>query len=166
MISALLQGMQLSSSEIAGPMTTGERVMSEPFMLKNIVPREELPWGSLAWYCRPKEADLKHLVVIEVTIKPGQGHAFHRHPYQDEVIYCLKGTVEQWVGDKMHVLGPGDAVNIPAGGVHASFNRGEEDAVLLAIIGPAAENDNGYFVEELADQEPWRTLLEKRAQMA
>ncbi len=136
--------------------------MSGSYVAKTTVLREELPWGSLAWYCRPKEAALRNLVVIEVTLKPGNGHAFHCHPNQEEVIFCLKGMVEQWVGENRYLLRAGDAVNIPAGGVHASFNCGEEDAVLLAIIGPAAQNENGYEVEELADQEPWRTLLAKR----
>lgn len=138
--------------------------MADFCLRRSNVPREELSWGSLAWYCRPREAGLKHLVVIEVTLKPGEGHAFHCHPQQEEVILCLKGSVEQWVGENKYLLHAGDAVIIPAGGVHASFNCGQEDATVLAIIGPAANNDNGYEVQELADQEPWRSLLVRRSQ--
>ena len=71
------------------------------------------------------------------TLAPGQAHAFHRHPAQEEVIYVLSGTVEQWVDRDMRVLGPGDACFIPAGMVHASFHAGDGDARILAIFGPS-----------------------------
>jgi|YNPMSStandDraft_1061717.scaffolds.fasta_scaffold188703_1 quercetin dioxygenase-like cupin family protein len=128
------------------------------FLTKDSVRREKLSWGELAWYSSPQDGGLKQLVVIEVTLLPGCGHAFHCHPTQEEVIYCLKGEVEQWIGEEKAVLREGDAVIIPAGGVHASLNRGDKEAVLLAIIGPAAATESGYSVEELAEQEPWRTL--------
>ncbi len=94
--------------------------MSGKWIPKDAVPREKLAWGELAWYCSPKNAPMKQLVVIEVTLQPGHGHAFHRHRDQEEVILCLKGEVEQWVGEQKYILKPGDAVIIPAGGVHAS----------------------------------------------
>jgi len=133
--------------------------MSGRFLPAAEVFREELSWGQLAWTCRPADTGAKHLVVIEVTLAPGGGHAFHHHPDQEEVIYCLEGEVEQWVDQQKRVLRPGDAVFIAGGGVHASFNRSDRPARLLAILGPARPSESGYEVTELAHQEPWRSLM-------
>ena len=48
-------------------------------------------------------------------------------------------------------------VLIPAGVVHASFNIGTEQAKILAVLSPCV-GDEGYEVEELAHEEPWRSL--------
>ena len=63
--------------------------------------------------------------MIDVTLSPGKGHDFHKHPDQEEVILCVAGSVEQWVDREKRILGPGDSAFIPAGVVHASFNVGE-----------------------------------------
>lgn len=120
--------------------------------------REQLDWGSLAWCCRPGTTGARQLVVIEVTLAPGGGHAFHYHPRQEEVIYVIDGQVEQWLDRQKQVLSVGDAVFIPAACVHASFNTRAKDAKLLAILGPGMATDNGYEVVEVADQPPWKEL--------
>ena len=120
--------------------------------------REQLDWGSLGWCCRPSATAAEQVVVIEVTLIPGGGHAFHKHPRQEEVIYIIAGSVEQWLGEEKRTLGPGDSIFIPADGVHASFNTTENDAKLLAILGPCIGREDGYEVVEVADQEPWNGL--------
>ncbi|MCR4410841.1 MAG: cupin domain-containing protein [Thermoguttaceae bacterium] len=120
--------------------------------------REKLDWGSLAWCCRPSGTGSQNLTVIEVTLAPGGGHAFHKHPKQEEVIYVVDGQVEQWLDKGKRVLSTGDSVYIPAGTVHASFNTGARDAKLLAILGPCVGRENGYEVIEVADQAPWKGL--------
>jgi quercetin dioxygenase-like cupin family protein len=120
--------------------------------------RERLEWGSLAWCCRPSATGAKDLVAIEVTLSPGGGHAFHKHPEQEEVIYVIHGQVEQWLDREARTLRPGDAIFIPPGTVHASFNTSGQEAKLLAILGPAVGQENGYRVVEVADQAPWNSL--------
>ncbi len=120
--------------------------------------REKLDWGSLAWCCRPGATGARQLVVIEVTLAPGGGHAFHHHPRQEEVIYVIDGQVEQWLDRQKRVLSAGDAVFIPAACVHASFNTSSKDAKLLAILSPSMATDNGYEVVEVAGQPPWNEL--------
>ena len=120
--------------------------------------REQLEWGSLGWCCRPADTGAKDLVVIEVTLAPGRGHAFHKHPKQEEVIYVMEGQVEQWLDQKKRVLQSGDSIFIPAGVVHASFNTGKANAKMLAILGPCVGRENGYEVTEVADQAPWNDL--------
>ena len=53
-------------------------------------------------------------MTVEGTFFPGKGHDFHRHPGQEEVIYVLEGTIEQWVESESRTLTAGDAVVIPA----------------------------------------------------
>ena len=40
---------------------------------------------------------LAGIVAIEATFLPGKAHPFHFHPGQEEVIYVIEGTIEQWV---------------------------------------------------------------------
>ena len=125
--------------------------------MKADTPREHLDWGNLGWLSHPPVTGNKNLTVIDVELISGMGHDFHRHPDQEEVIYCIKGEIEQWVGDEKRILGPGDSVYIDADVVHASFNVGTEPAQLLAILGPCV-GEMGYEVVEMADEAPWNSL--------
>ena len=131
------------------------------FIIRTETPREQLDWGTLGWLSHPPTTNNKNLTVIDVELFPGKGHDFHKHPDQEEVIVCVKGTMEQWVGEEMQMLKPGDAVFIPADEVHASFNIGDDNAYALAILGPCV-GEIGYEVVEVADQAPWNSLRSKK----
>ncbi len=132
--------------------------MSGKFIPAAEATRETLDWGSLGWCSRPADTGTKGLVVIEVTLAPGGGHAFHKHSRQEEVIYVVSGKVEQWLGEEKRTMRPGDSVFITGDEVHASFNTSDADAKLLAILSPSVGGDDGYEVTEVADQEPWNGL--------
>ncbi len=132
--------------------------MSGKFVPAAEAVRQQLDWGSLGWCSRPADTAAENLVVIEVTLSPGGGHAFHQHPRQEEVIYVIQGEVEQWREDEKRTLRPGDSVFLPAGTVHASFNETQNDCKLLAILAPSVGGDDGYEVVEVADQSPWNGL--------
>jgi quercetin dioxygenase-like cupin family protein len=119
--------------------------------------REELEWGSLAWFSSPVASNAKGLVVIELTLSPGGGHNFHKHPNQEEVIYVIEGEIEQWVDQEKRTLRSGDSAFIGQDVVHASFNLSERNAKLLAILGPCVGSE-GYELVAVADQEPWVSL--------
>jgi quercetin dioxygenase-like cupin family protein len=131
--------------------------MTGKFMLSATTPQETLEWGKLRWMSHPPSTDASQLTVLEVTVEPGQGHSFHKHPDQEEVIYCVAGTVEQWLDEEKRIMGPGDSVFVGADVVHATFNVGEDNAVLLAILGPCV-GESGYELIEVADEAPWNTL--------
>ena len=131
------------------------------FIMRSETPREQLDWGTLGWLSHPPTTNNKNLTVIDVELFPGKGHDFHKHPDQEEVIVCVKGTLEQWVGEEMRMLKPGDSVFIQADEVHASFNMGDENAYALAILGPCV-GEIGYEVVEVADQPPWNSLRSKK----
>ena len=127
------------------------------FISSTEVRREELEWGSLAWFSSPATSKAKDLVVLEVTLSPAGGHKFHKHPNQEEVIYVIEGEIEQWVDREKRMLRPGDSAFISAGVVHASFNANDRKAKLLAILGPCVGAE-GYELIDVAEQEPWVSL--------
>jgi quercetin dioxygenase-like cupin family protein len=118
--------------------------------------RDQHDWGVFAQVSGPRDG-LVGIVAIEATFLPGKCHDFHRHPGQEEVIYVIEGTIEQWVLDQKQVLTAGDSVVIPASAIHATFNDGTEPAKILAILSPAV-GDDGYVAEDVAGEEPWASL--------
>jgi quercetin dioxygenase-like cupin family protein len=131
--------------------------MAKPFTIAKDTAPEILDWGQLRWLCNPPSTAAKLLTVIDVTLSPGKGHNFHKHPDQEEVILVIAGAVEQWVDREKRVLGPGDSAFIPAGVVHASFNVGASDAKVAAILGPCV-GEIGYISVEMGGEAPWNTL--------
>jgi quercetin dioxygenase-like cupin family protein len=114
-------------------------------------------WGTSRWISHPPSTGSERITVIHGSFRPGEGHAFHRHPGQEEVIVVLSGTVEQWVGREKRILGPGDSAFIPDDMVHASYNVGDGEARLLAIFSPSI-GEFGVTAVEVADEAPWRDL--------
>ena len=117
---------------------------------------EELPWGPHEWLCRPGLTDAEGLLLVRVRMPPGKGHAFHRHPAMEEIIYVVSGTAEQWVDRESRTLGPGDIAHIPTDVVHGTYNAGEETLVFLAILSPA--KFEGPALVDVSGEEPWASL--------
>jgi quercetin dioxygenase-like cupin family protein len=88
---------------------------------------------------------------------PGKGHSFHKHPDQEEVLYVVAGTIEQWLDREKRTLTAGDAVFIPANEIHASFNIGEGDAKLVVIFGPCV-GEVGFVPVDVSNEPPWNGL--------
>ena len=117
---------------------------------------EELPWGPHEWLCRPGLTDAQGLLLVRVRMPPGAGHAFHRHPAMEEIIYVVSGTAEQWVDRASRTLGPGDVAHIPTGEVHGTYNAGDGTLVFLAILSPALFD--GPALVDVSAEEPWASL--------
>ena len=130
--------------------------MAGAFKPGSSLTRDQHDWGVFAQVSGPRDG-LDGIVTIEATFLPGKCHDFHRHPGQEEVIYVIEGSIEQWVLDEKQVLSAGDSVVIPASAVHASFNDGTVPAKILAILSPAV-GDDGYGLEDVAGEEPWASL--------
>jgi quercetin dioxygenase-like cupin family protein len=128
------------------------------FIPQTDVEREQFDWGVIGWRLVPSKG-AKHLVVMDVELRPGGGHDFHRHPGQEEMIIVKEGTITQFVEQESSVLTAGDSVLVPEGTVHASFNDDDQQtAYLQVVISPSLGGETGYGLEDVADQEPWSTL--------
>lgn len=119
---------------------------------------EELPWGPHEWLCRPGLTEADQLLLVRVRMPSGTGHAFHRHPAMEEIIYVVSGTAEQWVGTERRLLGAGDTAHVPRDVVHGTYNAGDDTLVFLAILSPA--RFEGPALVDMANEAPWRTLRE------
>ena len=115
-----------------------------------------LDWGKVGALSGTATNGARQLTIMQGHLLPGKGHDFHRHPNQEEVIFVLAGRIEQWVERDKRVLEPGDSAFIPADMVHASFNVGDGEATILAILSPSI--GDGYEVVEVAGEAPWNGL--------
>jgi quercetin dioxygenase-like cupin family protein len=94
---------------------------------------------------------------MDVALEPGEGHGFHRHDGQEEMIIVKQGSVTQYIERESTTLEPGDSVYLEAGVVHASFNDGGETAHLQVVIGPSL-GEGGYDLVDVAGEEPWASI--------
>lgn len=117
---------------------------------------EPSDWGPHDWLCRPGLVEAEKLLLVRVHIPPGKGHAFHKHPEMEEIIYVLSGACEQWVDKEKRLLKPGESAHIPMGMVHGSYNAGMEDLTLLAILSPA--KIKGPALVDVSQEEPWKSM--------
>ncbi|WP_162918326.1 cupin domain-containing protein [Taklimakanibacter deserti] len=131
--------------------------MPGKFVIAKDVEPQVGDFGTLFWLSTPPNTGAKQLTVIDVNLGPGQGHNFHKHPDQEEVILVIAGRVEQWIDREKRMLGPGDCAFIPADVVHASFNTSGEPVKLAAILGPCV-GPAGYELVDVASDAPWKTL--------
>jgi quercetin dioxygenase-like cupin family protein len=118
---------------------------------------DHLDWGDIGWRARPENTGCKTFVVMDVSLEPGFGHDFHKHPVQDEMIIVKAGQIEQWIGEEHTILSAGDSVYLDASVVHASFNVGSETAHLQVVLAPAV-GDEGYELVDVASEQPWASL--------
>jgi len=117
---------------------------------------EELPWGPHEWMSRPGLTAARELLLVRVRMPPGQGHAFHRHPELEEIIYVESGEAEQWVGKDCRKLERGEIAHIPADVVHGTWNSRPDTLVFLAILAPA--ECEGPMLVDVSQEEPWISL--------
>jgi quercetin dioxygenase-like cupin family protein len=126
------------------------------FVTASEVEIEELPRGAHEWLCRPGLTEAEGLLLVRVRMPPGKGHAFHRHPALEEIIYVISGRAEQWVGERSQILGPGEIAHIPKDVVHGTYNAADETLVFLAILSPATFE--GPALVDVSGEEPWASL--------
>ena len=127
------------------------------FVKQGDVRQEQFDWGTIGWRLVPATGS-QALVIMDVTLEPGGGHDFHRHPGQEEMIIVKSGAVTQYIEQDSTTLGPGDSVYLDEGVIHASFNDGSETAHLQVVIGPSLGGETGYGLEDLSGEEPWASL--------
>jgi quercetin dioxygenase-like cupin family protein len=95
---------------------------------------------------------------MDVTLEPGEGHDFHRHPGQEEMIIIKQGEITQYIEEQSTSLAAGDSVYLDEGVVHASFNDGAETALLQVVIGPSLGGETGYGLEDVSGEERWASV--------
>lgn len=99
-------------------------------------------WGSITWLVSPSSVTGASSTLGEVIINPGQGHDRHTHPEADEVLYIVEGTGVQTVGGGPEFpVSAGDAVWIPKGTEHSTFNTSWRPLRIVATYTPGGSEE-------------------------
>ena len=117
---------------------------------------EPMPNHIRHWYTKPGMVADTNLLFVRAHFPPGEAHKFHHHPNMEEIIYILAGTGEEWLGEEKRIVKAGDAIYIPAGMVHATYNTGAETLEFLAILTPA--KSAAPDTVDVSNDAPWNTL--------
>ena len=64
----------------------------------------------------------------------------HFHSNTTETIHVLRGQIEQYIGDKRIVMGPGDTCFIPKAVAHHTRNISSEDAIMMVSYASGTRN--------------------------
>ena len=80
------------------------------------------------------------VAAFEMTVPAGEKLLTppHSHDAYEETIYGRQGILTWTVEGSTIEVGAGQALCIPRGAVHGFANHGSEDAMVLAVISPAA----------------------------
>ena len=106
------------------------------------VPTMVFDWGSIKWHVTPDAVPDASSTLGEVVINPGKGHDRHEHPDADEILYVIDGEGTQTVGDDPEFsVRTGDAVWIPKGTLHSTFNTAWRPLRLIATYTPGGEEN-------------------------
>lgn len=117
---------------------------------------ERLPGKTHFWHCKPGMVADTNLMFVRAQLPPGEAHRFHYHPKMEEILYILSGTAEQWIEKEKRIMKAGDAIYLPVGMVHGTYNVGADTLDFLAVLSPA--KSEGPVTVEVSDQLPWKTL--------
>jgi oxalate decarboxylase/phosphoglucose isomerase-like protein (cupin superfamily) len=112
-------------------------------------------WGTIKWLVTPHLDEGAGLTTGEVIIYPGQGHAPHRHPGEEEVIYVISGKGKQTVGEHepSFPISEGDVVYIPRNVLHSTYNTTWSPLRLIVVYAPGG-------AETLLDSLPDARILD------
>ena len=73
-----------------------------------------------------------------VRLLPGERVAEHYHPYSEEFLFLVRGSIMVDLDDEPTALGEGDALFIPIGVRHRLRNTGNAEAFAVFHLGPLA----------------------------
>lgn len=72
------------------------------------------------------------------TIGPGDRISEHYHPYSEEFIFLVSGSLDAQLDGKSHRVAARHGLFIPINVKHRLVNDGDEDALLVFHLGPLA----------------------------
>ena len=84
--------------------------------------------------------------LARIVIPTGKSSAPHYHKTSHETYFNLAGQGQMQVGDKVFVLGPGQACHIEPEEIHQITNPWEDDLVFLAVCVPPWVPEDSFEV--------------------
>jgi putative monooxygenase len=125
---------------------------SEPAGEPQIRKVDEMPadtrrGGDVRTLLSPKTAGSTSGFMGVATIGPGERISEHYHPYSEEFIFVVSGTLDAQLDGESNRLGARDALLIPLNVRHRLVNDGEEEAFIVFHLGPLAPRPDAGHVD-------------------
>ena len=90
--------------------------------------RELRPWGGFSVL-----ADATSHKVKRITVLPGHRLSYQRHECRSEHWFVVAGRARVTINGLESLLGPGDAIDVPAGVAHRIAALDEEPVVFIEV---------------------------------
>jgi len=108
-----------------------------------VVTADEMPadtrrGGDVRTLLSPKTVESKSGFMGVATLAPGDSISEHWHPFSEEFIYCVRGTLTADLDDEPTEVSAGQALYVPFMMRHRLRNEGDEDAFIVLHLGPLA----------------------------
>ncbi len=99
------------------------------------------PWVTAKVLCGPGITGPAAMSAVSLFFDPGQGHARHNHPDNEQIIFVVSGEAEMMIEHiegqpSMRTIRAGSCVHIPKGAYHSTFATGWEPVRILAVYSP------------------------------
>ena len=94
--------------------------------------------GDIRTLLSPKSVGSQSGFMGVATLAPGDSISEHWHPYSEEFIFCVRGTLTAELNDEPQEVKAGEALYVPFMMRHRLRNEGEEEAFIVFQLGPLA----------------------------
>jgi putative monooxygenase len=74
----------------------------------------------------------------QLTLEPGEYVSEHYHPYSEEFLYVVRGTMTLRIEGNPVPLGPGESIMVAKNDRHRLSNDGAERALVVFHLSPLA----------------------------
>ena len=102
------------------------------------MPADTRHGGDVRTLLSPKTVESKSGFMGVATLAPGDHISEHWHPFSEEFIYCVRGTLTADLDDGPAEVRAGQALYVPFMMRHRLRNDGDEDAFIVFHLGPLA----------------------------
>ena len=102
------------------------------------MPADTRRGGDVRTLLSPKTVGSKSGFLGVATLAPSERISEHWHPFSEEFIYCVSGTITAELNDEPREVRAGEALYVPFMMRHRLKNEGDEDAFIVFHLGPLA----------------------------
>ncbi len=102
------------------------------------MPADNRRGGDVRTLLSPKTVGSTSGFMGVATIEPGDWISEHYHPYSEEFLYVVRGTIVARLDGQGHDLRAGQAILVPKDVKHRLANEGGEEAFIVFNLGPLA----------------------------
>jgi putative monooxygenase len=120
-----------------------------PTMSLAEMPRDSRRGGVVQVLLSPKTVGSTTGFMGVATLQPGEKISEHYHPYSEEFVYVVRGSIIAQCDGTRHVVSSQHGLVVPIGVRHRLLNEGNEEAQLVFHLCPLAPRpDMGHVDTE------------------